>query len=87
MHFAGLFRRATGYRPREFVLRRRIEAACDVLRSPRAGVLSIATQCGFRSHAHFAMVFERVMGATPSKWHVARAGIPGDFGDPYAGLA
>jgi AraC family transcriptional regulator len=71
MHFAGLFWRVTGYRPHHFVLRRRIEAACALLKGPEMRVLDVATECGFRTQAHFAVAFRRVMGASPSDWRTA----------------
>lgn len=68
MHFAAQFRRATGMRPHEYLLQKRIERAQDLLRTSRHSILDVALCCGFRSQAHFTTVFKRLVGATPKHW-------------------
>jgi AraC-like DNA-binding protein len=68
MHFASQFRRATGLRPHEYLLRRRIEHAQRLLLESRYNVLDVALSCGFRTQAHFATVFKRFVGQTPCCW-------------------
>jgi len=68
MHFAAQFRAATGLRPHEFVLRRRIERAQSLLLESRLTSLDIALSTGFRSQAHFTTVFKRLVGETPARW-------------------
>jgi len=68
MHFAAQFRAATGLRPHEFVLRRRIERAQSLLLQSRLTSLDIALSTGFRSQAHFTTVFKRLVGETPARW-------------------
>jgi AraC-like DNA-binding protein len=68
MHFASQFRRATGMRPHEYLLRRRIEHAQQLLRQSKHNVLDVALSCGFRSQAHFTTVFKRFVGQTPYCW-------------------
>ncbi|WP_116138325.1 helix-turn-helix domain-containing protein [Trinickia diaoshuihuensis] len=68
MHFAAQFRRATGLRPHEYLMRRRIEHAQQLLLETRHGVLDVALSCGFRSQAHFTAVFKRFVGETPHCW-------------------
>ncbi|MGO4814700.1 helix-turn-helix transcriptional regulator [Cupriavidus sp. 2MCAB6] len=70
MHFAAQFRRATGLRPHEYLLRRRIEHAQELLRHADGNVLDVALRCGFRSQAHFTTVFKRFVGDTPYCWRV-----------------
>lgn len=69
-HFAARFRRATGLRPHEYLMRRRIEHAQQLLLDTRHGVLDVALDCGFRSQAHFTAVFKRFVGETPSCWRM-----------------
>jgi AraC family transcriptional regulator len=71
MHFAAQFRRATGMRPHEFLLQKRIERAQDLLRTSRHSILDVALCCGFRSQAHFTTVFKRFVGATPKSWQTS----------------
>jgi AraC-like DNA-binding protein len=65
MHFAAKFRRATGLRPHEYLLRRRIEHAHQLLLSSEHNVFDVALSRGFRSQAHFTTVFKRFVGETP----------------------
>ncbi|KVH61562.1 AraC family transcriptional regulator [Burkholderia sp. MSMB1072] len=68
MHFAAQFRHATGLRPHEYLMRRRIERAQQLLLESRHNVLDVALSSGFRSQAHFTTVFKRFVGATPCCW-------------------
>jgi AraC-like DNA-binding protein len=68
MHFAAQFRRATGLRPHEYLLRRRVEHAQQLLVTSRHNVMDVALSCGFRSQAHFTTVFKKFVGETPHRW-------------------
>jgi AraC family transcriptional regulator len=68
MHFAAQFRVATGTRPHDFILRRRIERAQELLRDPSLALADIALCVGFQNQAHFTTVFKRFTGATPHRW-------------------
>jgi AraC-like DNA-binding protein len=71
MHFAGQFRAATGYRPHEYLLWRRIEKAKTMLRSPNPSLVQIALEVGFQAQTHFTTVFKRLTGNTPAAWRGA----------------
>jgi len=77
MYFAAQFRRATGMRPHEYLVRRRIEHAQDLLRRGQGSVLEVAMRSGFRSQAHFTTVFKRFVGDTPYCWRVKVTSTPG----------
>jgi AraC-like DNA-binding protein len=68
MHFAGLFRLATGVRPHEYVLRRKIEEAQLVLLTSNMPIVDVALSFGFLSQAHFTTVFKRFVGSPPLRW-------------------
>ncbi len=68
MHFAGLFRLATGVRPHDYVLRRKIEEAQLVLLTTDTPIVDVALSFGFLSQAHFATVFKRFVGTPPLRW-------------------
>jgi AraC-like DNA-binding protein len=68
MHFAAQFRAATGLRPHEYLIRRRIELAQELLLTSRHSLVEIALDVGFRTQAHFTTVFGRFVGETPSVW-------------------
>jgi len=71
MHFAAQFRAATGYRPHEYLLWRRIEAAKAMLRRAELPVVQVALEAGFQTQAHFTTVFKRLTGDTPAAWRRA----------------
>ncbi len=73
MHFAAQFRLATGIRPHEFVLRRRIERAMELLTTTSESLVGIALDVGFQTQAHFTTVFKRFVGDTPHQWRCANS--------------
>jgi AraC family transcriptional regulator len=68
MHFASQFRAATGLRPHEYLLRRRIRRAEELLRHSTMAIVEIALTVGFQTQAHFTTVFKRFVGCTPRQW-------------------
>lgn len=68
MHFAAQFRAATGLRPREYVLQRRVAIAQQLLVNTPNSVVDIAMTVGFQTQAHFTTVFKRFVGDTPYRW-------------------
>ena len=68
MHFAAQFRIATGLRPHEYLTRRRIERAQEMLVAGGARLTDIALSVGFQSQAHFTTVFRRFVGRPPRDW-------------------
>ena len=71
MHFASQFRAATGFRPHEYLLRRRIQRAEDLLRQSTMTLVEVALTVGFQTQAHFTTVFKRFVGDTPYQWRNA----------------
>ncbi|MBB4370467.1 AraC-like DNA-binding protein [Bradyrhizobium sp. cir1] len=71
MHFAAQFRAAVGIRPHEYLLKRRIERAQELLRQADASLVDIALTVGFQTQAHFTTVFKRYAGDTPYQWRSA----------------
>jgi AraC-like DNA-binding protein len=71
MHFARQFRVATGVRPHEYLLRRRIESAQELLRTSRSTLVEIALSVGFQAQPHFTTIFKRIVGETPHRWRTS----------------
>jgi AraC family transcriptional regulator len=71
MHFASQFRVATGLRPHEFLLRRRIRRSKELLRTSPMAIVEIAFAVGFQTQAHFTTVFKRFAGHSPRQWRMA----------------
>jgi AraC-like DNA-binding protein len=68
MYFASQFRVATGVRPHEYVLRKRIERAQYLLLNTSASLVEIALSVGFQTQAHFTTIFKKIAGNTPLRW-------------------
>jgi AraC-like DNA-binding protein/quercetin dioxygenase-like cupin family protein len=73
--FKARFRAETGFPPAEFVLRRRIERASQLLVSCEKTVLQVALQVGFSSSQYFASAFRRITGMTPTAFREKRAAL------------
>jgi AraC family transcriptional regulator len=70
MHFASQFRAATGLRPHEFLLRRRVRRAEELLRDSTMTIVEIALTVGFQTQAHFTTVFKKFVGYPPRHWRI-----------------
>ncbi|HEY2247365.1 MAG TPA: AraC family transcriptional regulator [Bradyrhizobium sp.] len=68
MHFAAQFKAATGLRPHEYLLRRRVERGQEMLLQTDMSVVEIALSVGFQSQSHFTVVFNRFVGRPPHAW-------------------
>lgn len=71
MHFAAQFRAAVGVRPHEYLLKRRIERAEDLLKQTAMPLVEVALSVGFQTQSHFTTVFKRFAGDTPRQWRCA----------------
>jgi len=72
-YFAELFKRSTGYAPHRYVMLQRIERAKQALRDPERGVTEAGIDAGFQNPSHFAHVFRRFVGVSPSTFRSDRA--------------
>jgi AraC-like DNA-binding protein len=84
MYFAAQFRRATGMRPHDYVVRRRIQRAKVMLSQPGSRIVDTAFSVGFQSQSHFTTVFKRIAGVTPQRWRSAHDHAAGTGGAPLS---
>ncbi|CCB64502.1 MULTISPECIES: helix-turn-helix domain-containing protein [unclassified Hyphomicrobium] len=68
MYFASQFRVATGMRPHDYVLHKRIERAQHLLCTTSESLVEIALSVGFQTQAHFTTIFKKIAGNTPLRW-------------------
>ena len=71
-HFATAFRRTTGESPHRWLMKRRVEAAKEMLLSSELPLSAIALDCGFADQSHLTRVFTVMVGAPPGVWRRAR---------------
>ena len=62
------FTKAEGVGVRQYTLKKRIEAACNMLRYSDESLLSISNYLCFNSQSHFGKVFREHTGFTPQKY-------------------
>lgn len=67
-HFARMFRHSTGEAPHQYVMRRRMAQAEQLLRHSTLSLTAIALACGFSSSSHFSNRFRQVYGIAPSAY-------------------
>ena len=65
-HFKVLFRRSTGMPPHQYLLRRRVERARQLLQQGRLSASQIALETGFAHQSHMARCMRRLLGVSPS---------------------
>jgi AraC-like DNA-binding protein len=67
-HFYRTFQEYTGEPPITFVERLRVKSACRQLAESQDAVTDISYRLGYQSSQHFATVFKRFVGVTPTQW-------------------
>ena len=64
-HFLRLFREAFATTPHQYLMRRRIEKAKELLRSRRLSVTDVCFEVGFQSLGSFSTLFRKRVGDAP----------------------
>ena len=72
-HFNVAFRNSLGTSPHEFLIRRRIERAQQLMLSTEMPLCDIAAECGLADQAHLSRLFRKVVGETPAAWRRDRS--------------
>lgn len=67
-HLSHVFRRKTGERLNDHIVRIRIQNALDGLRATQLSVKSIGAACGFADASYFCRVFRKVTGLSPQDY-------------------
>jgi len=66
-YFSRLFAQATGHSPYDYLMRRRVASAAELLIGGRASIIEIALDCGFEAPDSFTRAFRRCFGVPPSE--------------------
>jgi AraC-like DNA-binding protein len=82
-HFSRSFKQAFGETPHQYLLRRRIERAKELLRGTDVSVTEVSLEVGFHSLGSFSTAFRELVGAAPSEyarhWRGGAPPIPACF--------
>jgi AraC family transcriptional regulator len=65
-HFIRSFKRTTGVPPHQFMIRRRVDRAMEMLTGQNHSIADVAARTGFGSPIQLTRAFRRVVGTTPS---------------------
>lgn len=75
-HFSRKFKLAVGESPHAYLVTRRLERACHLMRTSAEPLSEIALSVGFSDQAHLCRLFRQAFGQSPANWRRER-GIPG----------
>jgi len=67
-YVATLFREALGIPPQQYLLRYRMDKACELLRSTGLTVAETARSVGYKDALLFSRMFKKVVGVPPSRY-------------------
>jgi AraC family transcriptional regulator len=67
-YFAAAFRVSFGTSPHDYICRRRVERAKELMTATESPLCEIALDCGFADQSHLSRVFRRMTGHTPAAW-------------------
>ena len=67
-YFARLFKQFIGAPPHQYLTKRRIEKAKQLLANKDLSILEVTQQIGLQSQSHFTNLFRRTVGKTPSAY-------------------
>jgi AraC-like DNA-binding protein len=66
--YARLFKDQTGYSPRKYLVRMRVEKACNLLHHSDLTIEQIASACGFSDRYYFTRIFTQTMKVSPGAY-------------------
>jgi AraC family transcriptional regulator len=64
-HFKTLFKQSVGMPVHQYVIRRRVEYAVELLQNDRSVLADVALQAGFANQSHLARCMRATLGVTP----------------------
>ena len=71
-YFAEIFKNSTGYAPHRYVLLQRIELAKRELSDAKWSIVEVGLHSGFQNASHFARIFRKFVGISPSRFRNQR---------------
>jgi AraC family transcriptional regulator len=67
-YFSRAFKRESGFSPHQWLMKKRVERAKELLRKSDLHLAEIAQICRFVDQSHFARVFSKIEGCSPGCW-------------------
>lgn len=69
-HFIRLFRSAFGITPHQYLIRRRLQKAQELLAAGELSVTEVCFAVGFQSLGSFSSLFQRAIGRSPQQYRL-----------------
>jgi len=66
--FKRSFKESFGCTPHQYVMRRRVERAQELMMVSRESLGRLSAECGFVDQFHLSNLFRRIVGKSPSTW-------------------
>ena len=82
-HYSALFRRLTGFSPKNYATRLRIHRAAQMLGTTNHSVKAVAAMLGYGDALYFSRLFRRINGTTPSAYRQSRSRATGGLDQPH----
>lgn len=71
-HFCHIFKKSVTQSPYQFVLQQKVQYAKELLLSEDLRVIDVALACGFKTQQHFARIFRKMSGLSPTEYQRLR---------------
>ena len=71
-HFARAFKRSVGIAPHQYVMRRRLDRARELLQNTGLPIAEVALAVGCANQSHFSAQFHKATGVTPLSYRQSR---------------
>jgi AraC family transcriptional regulator len=71
-HFSRSFKLTFGEPPHAYVVKKRLEKACNLMVTSSASLSEIALNAGFSDQAHLCKLFRQAFGQSPASWRRER---------------
>ncbi len=70
-YFCRLFKENMNVSPHQYIIRRRVERAKELLKNSELTTVEIALSCGFTHQSHLSRHFKRLVGVSPRKFRLS----------------
>lgn len=67
-YFGKIFKETVLATPQEYIIRYRVNKACELMNSTELSIGDISARVGYENQLHFSRAFKRVMGMPPTEW-------------------
>jgi AraC-like DNA-binding protein len=69
-YFSTLFKQSLGVTPQEYIIKYRINKACELLKNPAISISDVARSVGYSDPLGFSKIFKQVKGCSPKYFRV-----------------